>query len=85
MNKPKIKIESDGETAVIYLNGEHVKSPLIDFSFHGDAENGIHIKWDGVLHKLDENGRPYVENDEISKEEFHYDSNEAVIESKEDR
>lgn len=75
----KIRIESDGQTAVIYLNGEHIKSPLLDFSFHGDAENGIHIKWDGIMQKLNENGMPYVENDKIATEEFHYDSNEAVV------
>lgn len=75
----KIRIESDGKTAVVYLNGERIKSPLLDFSFHGDVENGIHIKWDGVMQKLDENGMPYVENDEVATEEFHYDSHKAVV------
>lgn len=79
MDNPKIRIESDGETAVIYLNGEHIQSKLLDFSFHGDVENGIHIKWDGILRKLNENGRPYVENGEVATEEFHYDSNEVVV------
>lgn len=76
MDNPKIKIESDGKTAVVYLDGEHIKSPLLDFSFHGDVGNGIRIKWDGVMYKLDENENPYVENDEIATEEFHYDSKE---------
>lgn len=81
MDNPKIRIESDGKTAHIYLNGEHIRSPLIDFSFHGDVENGIHIKWSGVIQKLDENGRPYIENGEVATEEFHYDSRkqEAVM------
>lgn len=73
----KIRIESDGKTAIVYLNGEHIRSQLLDFSFHGDIENGIHIKWDGVMQKLDENDRPYFESDEVATEEFHYDSNEA--------
>lgn len=77
MDRPTIKIESDGITAKVYLNGEHVKYTSLDF--HGDIENGLHIKWDGVMQKLDENGNPYVENDEVATEEFHYDSNEAVI------
>lgn len=78
MDNPKIKIESDGVTAVIYLNGERIKSPLLDFSFHGDVENGIHIKWDGIKQKLNENGMSYVENDEVATEKFHYDSNEVA-------
>lgn len=78
MENPKIKIESDGITAKVYLNGEKISCPLLDFVFHGDVENGIHIKWDGVIHKLDENGITLVENDEIVTEEFHYDSKEAV-------
>lgn len=79
MDRPTIRIESDGITAKVYLNGEHIKSPLLDFAFHGDVEHGIHIKWDGIMQKLDENGNPYVENDEVATEEFHYDSNEAVV------
>lgn len=79
MDNPKIRIESDGQTAEIHLDGEKIKSPLLDFSFHGDVEHGIHLKWDGVLHKLNENGMAYVENDEIATEEFHYDSKKAVV------
>lgn len=74
----KIRIESDGQTAIIYLDGEKISGTLLDFSFHGDVEHGIHIKWDGIMQKKDENGRSYVENDEVATEEFHYDSNEAV-------
>lgn len=75
MDNPKIRIESDGVTAVICLDGEHIRSTLLDFSFHGDVdENGIHIKWDGIKQKLNENGMPYVENDEVATEEFHYDN-----------
>lgn len=80
MDNPKIKIESDGITAVVYLNGKHIKGKLIDFSFHGDAENNIHIKWDGTFLKRDEKGRPCIENDEIVTEEFHYDSDRTVFE-----
>lgn len=74
MKNPKIRIESDGITAVVYLGGKHIRGTLIDFSFHADVENGIHIKWEGIMQKLNESGNPYVENDEIATEEFHYDS-----------
>lgn len=77
MDNPKIRIESDGQTAVVYLNGEHIKCTSLDF--HGDVENGLHIKWDGVMQKLNENGMAYVENDEVATEEFHYDNHEAVV------
>lgn len=79
MENPKIRIESDGITANVYLNGENIGATLLDFSFHGDVENGIHIKWHGVMHKKNEKGMPYVENNEIATEEFHYDSREAGV------
>ncbi len=74
----KIRIESDGQTATVYLDGKLIRGTLLDFSFHGDVEHGIHIKWDGTMQKLDENGRSYVENDEVVTERFHYDSNEEA-------
>lgn len=77
MENPKIRIESDGKIARVYLNGEHIRGTLIDFSFHAGVENDIHIKWDGVMQKLDENGNLYIENDEIATEEYHYDSREV--------
>lgn len=77
MDRPTIKIESDGITAKVYLNGKHIKCTSLDF--HGDVENGLHIKWDGVMQKLDENSNPYVENDEVVTEEFHYDNRKAVV------
>ena len=49
MDRPTIKIESDGITAKVYLNGEHIKCTSLDF--HGSVENGLHIKWDGVMQK----------------------------------
>lgn len=77
MDNPKIRIESDGHFAEVYLNGKKVRCTSLDF--HGDVEESIHIKWDGVMQKLDENGMPYVENDEVATEEFHYDSHKAVV------
>ena len=77
MENPKIRIESDGHFAEVYLDGEKVRCTFLDF--HGDIEHGLHIKWDGVMQRLDENGRPHVENDEVVTEKFHYDSNEAVV------
>lgn len=76
MENPKIRIESDGKTASVYLNGENIGTTLLDFSFHGDVENGLHIKWDGIKQKLNKNGMPYAENGEVATEEFHYDSND---------
>ncbi len=77
MKNPKIKIESDGITTIVYLNGEEIKCKQLDF--HGDVENGLHIKWDGVMCKSDENGMTLIENDEVVTEKFHYDSHEAVV------
>lgn len=74
---PKIRIESDGERAIIHLNGERIRSTLLDFSFHGDIENGIHIKWDGRMQRFDKDGNICIENDEVVTEEFHYDSRES--------
>lgn len=78
MEYPKIRIESDGVTAKVWLNEEDISATLLDFSFHGDVENGIRIKWDGVMNKRNEKGMAYVENNEIATEEFHYDSRGVV-------
>lgn len=76
MERPTIKIESDGVTAKVCLNGEEIKCTSLDF--HGDVQDGLHIKWDGVMQKLNENGEPCVVNSEVATEEFHYDSREVV-------
>lgn len=78
MNNSKIRIESDGISAIVYLNGKKVRCTSLDF--HGDVAGGIHIKWDGLLVKEDESGKTLIENGEVATEEFHYDSCEAVIE-----
>lgn len=80
MDNPKIKIESDGKTAVIYLDGKNIPTTLLDFSFHGDVENGVHIKWDGIMYQLSENGVPLVQGDKVVTEKFNYDSREEVTE-----
>lgn len=87
----KIRIESDGHFAKVYLDGEKVRCTFLDF--HGHVDNnvrlvdgdvvtgGICIKWDGTVQKLNENGQPYVdENGELATEKFHYDNREAVVE-----
>ncbi len=74
---PKISIESDGFSAKVYLNGKETSCTQIDF--HGDVENGTHIKWDGEMCKLDKNGMFLIQNDKIVTEKFHYDSHEAVV------
>ena len=79
MDNPKIRIESDGVTAVVYLNGEKIRCTSLDF--HGDAdENRIYIKWDGTMQIADENGNPIIRNGMLVTEEFHYDSSEAAKE-----
>lgn len=78
MENPKIRIESDGRTARVCLDGEEIKTTtLIDFSFHADADDGIRIQWDGMFNKTNEHGVCYAIGDEIAAESFHYDSKEA--------
>lgn len=78
MDNSKIRIESDGYTAEVYLNGEKVR--CTNLTFQGNVDDGIHIKWDGTMQKLDEKGEVCVENHEVVTEQFHYDSHEAVVE-----
>lgn len=77
MDNPKIRIESDGKTAEVYLNENKIRCTEIDF--HGDVENGLRIKWDGVMNITDESGKTTIKNGEVVTEEFHYDSQEAVV------
>lgn len=77
MNESKIKIESDGKTANIFIDGKEVKSTEIDFRFHGDVDNGVHISWDCECIKTDNKGFPIVKETEIIKEHIHYDSLEC--------
>lgn len=78
MDNSKIKIESDGERAEVYLDGEKISCTDINITFQGFIDTGIHIKWDGELHKRDEKGNLCIENDEIVTEKFHYDSYEEL-------
>lgn len=77
MDNPRIKIESDGNTATIYIDGEKVKGKMVDLHFHGDVDDGIHIAWDYEIIKEDENGMPLVENNEIVTEKHHFDNRGA--------
>lgn len=77
MDNPKIRIESDGHFAEVYLDGTKVRCTSLDF--HGDVGETIHIKWDGVMQKRDEKGDPIIENHEVVTEEFHYDNYKAVV------
>lgn len=79
MENPKIRIESNGKVADVYIDGEQIsRCRMIDFSFHGDADNGIHIIWDGEMLKVNEHGLPYDVDGKIATEKFHYDGKEAV-------
>lgn len=76
MDNPKIRIESNGICTEVYLDGEKIRCTQLDF--HGDVAGGLHINWKGLMQKLDENGNPYIENDEVATEKFQYNSVEAV-------
>lgn len=77
MDNPKIRIESDGNFAEVYLDGKKVRCVSLDF--HGDVENGLHFKWDGAMQKTDEKGEPVIENGKVVTEEFRYDNRKAVV------
>lgn len=76
MDNPKIRIESDGIATIVYLNGERVRCTSLDF--HGDVAGGIHVEWDGIFIKEDENGKTLIENGEVVTEEFHYGNREVM-------
>lgn len=73
----KIRIESNGYFAKVYLDGKKVRCTSLDF--HGKVDNGLHITWDGIMQKTDEKGDPVIENDKVATEEFHYDNYKAVV------
>ena len=76
MEKPKIKIESDGMITKVYIDGKKVER-CTSINFCADVEDGIHIQWSGTKQKEDENGHLIIENDEIVEEKFHYDNQET--------
>jgi hypothetical protein len=78
MDSPKIRIESDGMRTVVYIDGKKIER-CTSLDFHANVDNGIRVYWNGTTQKEDENGHLIIENDEIATEEFHYDSNEAVV------
>lgn len=77
MENPKIRIESDGNFAEVYLDGKKVRCTSLHF--RGKVDSGLHIAWDGVMQKLNENGEPIIENESVVTEEFYYDNYEAVV------
>lgn len=77
MDNTKIRIESDGNFAEVYLDGKKVKCTSLDF--HGDVKNGLRFKWGGIMQKTDEKGDPIIENGKVATEEFHYDNHKAVV------
>lgn len=77
MDNPKIRIESDGNSVELYLNGKKVKSKLIDFRFHANAKRQkTSIEWGGLIAVESESGNPIIKHDEIVTENFYYDSND---------
>lgn len=77
IENPKIMIVSDGDITILHLNGEHVRGESVDFLFHADVDYGRIVRFDGVIQKKDENGHPVIENDEVARQKFHYDSRES--------
>lgn len=76
MDNPKIRIESDGKRAEVFLGGEKIRCMLLDF--HGEvAEGKVSIKWSGKKQKLGENGDPCIENHDLVIESFCCDSKEV--------
>lgn len=77
MDNPKIRIESDGNSIELYLNGKKVKPQLIDFRFHANIKRQkTSIEWGGLIAVQDESGNPVIKYDNIVTENFYYDSND---------
>lgn len=78
IENPKIMIVSDGDRTILYLNGEHVRGEATDFLFHADVVTGERtVMCGGIIQKKDENGCAVIDNDEIARQKFHYDSRES--------
>lgn len=73
MERPKIRIESDGMRTFVYIDGKEVKGGT-SIKFQASAKDGLRVQWNGTFQKKDENGNLIIENNEIKEEEFHYDS-----------
>ena len=77
IENPKIMIVSDGDITIIHLNGEHIRAESIEFLAHkGEFEDRVVI-CNGIIQKKDESGHAIIENDEIARQKFHYDSRES--------
>lgn len=78
MDNPKIRIESDGKTAEVFLDGKEISATLLNFYFHGNVgKKGVCITWNGEMYKRDEKGRLCIENNELVMERFYNGSNEV--------
>lgn len=77
MDNPKIRIESDGITTVVHLDGKHIRTTKLNF--HADAQNGLNVKWDGLLVKEDKNGKSLIENETFVTEKFSYAFPKEVV------
>ena len=72
MENPKIRIESDGDITVVYIDGKRVKTRNIEFSAKLTKDSDRAVMWKGDFLKTDENGNAVIENDDIVTEEFGY-------------
>lgn len=69
MEKPKIRIESDGYTTKVWIDGEKVsnKATMIDFVFHAEP---LQVYCEIEQYELDKDGNKIVKNNELLKEKM---------------
>lgn len=77
MERPTIRIESDGIRTHVYLDGKKIKN-CTSLNFCASAKDGIRVHWSGTIQKEDKNGKLIIKDNEIEEEEFRYDSREVV-------
>lgn len=68
MVNPKIRIESDGYITEIWVDGQKVdRVTMADFAFHAEP---FEVRCELEKYKIDKDGKPIFENDEVLKEAF---------------
>lgn len=77
MDNPNIRIESDGITTAVHLNGKHIRTK--ELNFHADSKDGLNIRWDGILVKENKDGEALIQNEDFVTEKFSYTFPEEVV------
>lgn len=66
MENPKIRIESNGLSTEVWIDGKKVeKATMADFKFHAEL---LEVYCEIEKYQLDENEKPIVKNGELLKE-----------------